>query len=132
MPLALRGVVAPANNSTRFYQQVAQSQRGQKRKAKDMTKPGCGYEGPNIYVRTLQSLRSGIPAEQEYALHHLVKISHERGDKFRFEAFPNLAEALAEYILGITSEYYDIKWKIDYMESDKSINALDGLNGTCE
>ncbi|KAL8754730.1 MAG: hypothetical protein Q9184_005023 [Pyrenodesmia sp. 2 TL-2023] len=130
MPLTLRGVVAPANNSTRFYQQVAQSQRGQKRKAKDMTKPGCGYDGPNIYVRTLQSLRSGIPAEQEYALHHLVKISHERGDKFRFEAFPNLAEALAEYILGITSEYYDIKWKIDYMETDKSIDALDGLNGT--
>ncbi|KAL9047090.1 MAG: hypothetical protein Q9206_006903 [Seirophora lacunosa] len=130
MPLTLRGVVTPANNSTRFYQHVAQSQVGQKRKAKDMTKPGCGYDGPNIYVRTLQALRSGIREEQDYALHHLVKISHERGDKFRFEAFPMLAEALGEYIRGITSEYYDIKWKVDYTESDKSINALDGLNGT--
>ncbi|KAI4137715.1 MAG: hypothetical protein LQ341_005016 [Variospora aurantia] len=130
MPLTLRGVVTPANNSTRFYQQVAQSQVGQKRKAKDMTKPGCGYDGPNIYVRTLQALRSGIREEQDYALHHLVKISHERGDKFRFEAFPMLAEALGEYIRGITSEYYDIRWKVDYTESDKSINALDGLNGT--
>ncbi|KAI4137759.1 MAG: hypothetical protein L6R39_007113 [Caloplaca ligustica] len=130
MPLTLRGVVAPANNSTRFYQQVAQLQNGLKRKAKDMTKPGCGYDGPNIYVRTLQALRSGIPAEQHYALHHLVKISHERGDKFRFEAFPNLAEALTEYILGITSEYYDIHWKIGYMETDKSMNVLDGINGT--
>lgn len=129
MPLTLRGVITPANNSTRFYQQVKQSQ-GPQHKQKDMTKPGCGYEGPNIYVRTLQSLRSGIPAEQEYALHHLVKISHERGDKFKFEAFPMLAEALVDYILSITSEYYDIHWKVDYMESDKSINALDGINGT--
>ncbi|KAI4113536.1 MAG: hypothetical protein LQ338_008160 [Usnochroma carphineum] len=130
MPLTLRGAVAPANNSTGFYQQVAQSEQGSKGKPKDMTKPGCGYEGPNIYVRTLQALRSGIPAEQEYALHHLVKISHERGDKFRFEAFPNLAEALAEYVLGITSEYYGIHWRIDYMGEDKSINALNGIYGT--
>lgn len=130
MPLTLRGVTTPANNSTRFYQQAAQTYGGQKRKAKDMTKPGCGYDGPNIYVRTLQSLRSGIPAEQQYALHHLVKISHERGDKFRFEAFPMLAEAVIEYIIGIASEYYDIEWKIDYMETDKCINVLDGINGT--
>ncbi|KAI4166504.1 MAG: hypothetical protein LQ343_007991 [Gyalolechia ehrenbergii] len=129
MPLTLRGVITPANNSTRFYQQVKQSQ-GPQHKPKDMTKPGCGYDGPNIYVRTLQALRSGIPAEQEYALHHLVKISHERGDKFKFEAFPMLAEGLVEYILGITSEYYDLHWKVDYMESDKSINVLNGLNGT--
>ncbi|KAL8932314.1 MAG: hypothetical protein Q9216_006889 [Gyalolechia sp. 2 TL-2023] len=129
MPLTLRGVITPANNSTRFYQQMKQSQ-GPQHKAKDMTKPGCGYDGPNIYVRTLQSLRSGIPAEQEFALHHLVKISHERGDKFKFEAFPMLAEALVGYILGITSEYYGIHWKVDYTESDKSIDALDGLHGT--
>lgn len=129
MPLTLRGVITPANNSTRFYQQVKQPQ-GPQHKQKDMTKPGCGFEGPNIYVRTLQSLKCGIPTEQEFALHHLVKISHERGDKFKFEAFPSLAEALVEYILTITSEYYDIAWKVDYMESDKSINALDGINGT--
>ncbi|KAL8945899.1 MAG: hypothetical protein Q9222_007627 [Ikaeria aurantiellina] len=130
MPLTLRGVTTPANNSTRFYQQVKQLQAGQKRKAKDMTTPGCGFGGPNIYVRTLQSLRSGIIAEQHYALHHLVKISHERGDKFRFEAFPELAEATAEFILDITSIYYNIHWRIDYAESDTSINALDAINGT--
>ncbi|KAL8932389.1 MAG: hypothetical protein Q9211_006343, partial [Gyalolechia sp. 1 TL-2023] len=129
MPLTLRGLNAPANNSTRFYQQVEQS-HGPQHKPKDMTKPGCGYDGPNIYVRTLQALRSGIPAEQEYALHHLVKISHERGDKFKFEAFPMLAEALVGYILGITSEYYDHYWNVDYTNSDKSIHGLDGINGT--
>ncbi|KAL8799943.1 MAG: hypothetical protein Q9200_007404 [Gallowayella weberi] len=38
-PLTLRGVTTPANNSTRFYQQV--NQHGNKRKAKNVTEPGC-------------------------------------------------------------------------------------------
>ncbi|KAL9604678.1 MAG: hypothetical protein Q9219_000398 [cf. Caloplaca sp. 3 TL-2023] len=129
IPLTLRGVETPANNPIGFYQKVNQTQ-GPKRKVKDMTKPGCGFDGPNIYVRTLQALRSGIPGEEEFALYHLTKISHERGDKFKFEAFPMLAEALTEQIVGITSEYYDIHWKVDYQERDKSIDALDGINGT--
>ncbi|KAL8704508.1 MAG: hypothetical protein Q9201_002317 [Fulgogasparrea decipioides] len=130
MPLTLRGVTTPANNSTRFYQEKQQAQGGQHRKAKDMTKPGCGYQGPNIYVRTLQALRSGIQEEQYYSLHHLVKISHERGDKFKYEAFPGLAEALIEFTIGITSVYYDIHWKFDYSEKLKGINILDCINGT--
>ncbi|KAL8686476.1 MAG: hypothetical protein Q9224_005437, partial [Gallowayella concinna] len=128
-PLTLRGVTTPANNSTRFYQQVNQ-QHGVKRKAKNVTEPGSGFDGPNIYVRTLQALKSGIPGEIRYALHHLVKISHERGDKFRFEAFPGMAEALIEYIMGITSEYYAIHWRITYDENISSDNVIDALNGT--
>jgi chromatin structure-remodeling complex subunit RSC9 len=89
-----------------------------------------GFDGPNIYVRTLQGLRSNIPEEQDYALHHLVKISHERGDKYKFEAFPNLAEALIEYALDASSIFYDVKWEIDYMERSHEINILDGINGT--
>ena len=89
-----------------------------------------GFDGPNIYVRTLQGLRSNIPEEQDYALHHLVKISHERGDKYKFEAFPNLAEALIEYVLDASSLFYDVKWEIDYMEQGHEINRLDGINGT--
>ncbi|KAL8686297.1 MAG: hypothetical protein Q9218_007203 [Villophora microphyllina] len=130
MPLTLRGVTTPANNSTRFYQEKKQAEGGNQKNEKDMTKPGCGYQGPNIYVRTLQSLRSGIQQEQYYALHHLVKISHERGDKFKFEAFPNLAESLIEFIIGITSVYYDIHWKFDYQEILRGINILDCINGT--
>ncbi|KAL9626707.1 MAG: hypothetical protein Q9204_007100 [Flavoplaca sp. TL-2023a] len=129
-PLTLRGVTTPANNSTRFYQQVHQQHAGLKRKAKNVTEPGSGFEGPNIYVRTLQALKSGIPGEISYALHHLVKISHERGDKFRFEAFPGLAEALIEYILTITSEYYALDWRVTYMEDVSSDNVLDAINGT--
>ncbi|KAL8768838.1 MAG: hypothetical protein Q9209_005019 [Squamulea sp. 1 TL-2023] len=129
-PLTLRGVTTPANNSTRFYQQVNQQHIGSRRKAKNVTEPGSGFDGPNIYVRTLQALKSGIPGEIRYALHHLVKISHERGDKFRFEAFPGLAEALIEYIMGITSEYYAIDWRITYMEDVTSDNVLDAINGT--
>lgn len=89
-----------------------------------------GFDGPNIYVRTLQGLRSSIPEEHDYALHHLVKISHERGDKYKFEAFPNLAEALIEYALDASSIFYDVKWDIDYTENCPEPYQLDGINGT--
>ncbi|KAI4196446.1 MAG: hypothetical protein LQ350_006541 [Teloschistes chrysophthalmus] len=127
MPLTLRGVTTPANNSVRFNQEKSVAYGGH---AKDMTKPGCGYNGPNIYVRTLQALRSGLEAEQWYSVHHLAKISHERGDKFKFEAFPNLAEAMIEFIISITSVYYDIEWEFDYQEVKQGIHILDCINGT--
>ena len=90
----------------------------------------AGFEGPNIYVRTLQGLRSQVSEEQDYALHHLVKISHERGDKYKFDAFPNLAEGLIDYVLGISSLFYDVKWDICYSEDRHEINTLDGISGT--
>ena len=92
--------------------------------------PEAGFEGPNIYVRTLQGLRSQVPEEQDYALHHLVKISHERGDKYKFDAFPNLAEGLIEYVLGVSSLFYDVKWEIRYSDDEHGINVLDGIRGT--
>ena len=64
-------------------------------------------------------------------MHHLVKISHERGDKYKFEAFPNLAESLIEYALRVSCLFYDVKWKISYFDDvPHEINELDGLNGT--
>ena len=64
-------------------------------------------------------------------MHHLVKISHERGDKYKFEAFPNLAESLIEYALRVSCLFYDVKWKISYFDdAPHEINELDGLNGT--
>lgn len=95
-----------------------------------MNPPEAGYEGPNIYVRILLSLRSTVPAEQDYALHHLVKISHERGDKYKVEAFPTLAETLIEYALGVSSLFYNVRWEVDYTEKKLDINTLDGINGT--
>ena len=81
-------------------------------------------------MRTLQGLRSQVPEEQDYALHHLVKISHERGDKYKFDAFPNLAEGLIEYVLGISSLFYDVKWEICYSDYEDAVNVLDGIRGT--
>ena len=81
-------------------------------------------------MRTLQGLRSHVPEEQDYALHHLVKISHERGDKYKFDAFPNLAEGLIEYVLGISSLFYDVKWEICYSDHEEGVNVLDGIRGT--
>ncbi len=92
--------------------------------------PQAGFDGPNIYVRTLQGLRSQVAEEQDYALHHLVKISHERGDKYKFDAFPNLAEGLVEFVLGISSLFYDVKWDICYSEDKHEVNTLDGISGT--
>lgn len=65
-------------------------------------------------------------------MHHLVKISHERGDKYKFEAFPGLAEGLIEKVLEVSSLFYDIKWEIsfDEYESKREVHILDGMNGT--
>lgn len=59
-----------------------------------------------------------------------MKISHERGDKYRVEAFPTLAETLIEYALGVSSLFYDVLWEVDYTERKFDLNILDGINGT--
>lgn len=91
-----------------------------------------GFEGPNIYIRCLMALRSGIFEEQQFALYHLVKISFERHDKFKFEGFPGLSEGLVEKVLEIGSLFYDVKWKISWVSSVAADNAdtLDGNEGT--
>lgn len=77
------------------------------------------------------ALRSGLLDEQEYALHHLVKISFERGDKYRFDQFSGLIEALVDKILETCSFFYDIDWKLSYNEDDQALNnVLDALHGS--
>ncbi|KAL6714389.1 Chromatin structure-remodeling complex protein rsc9 [Lecanora helva] len=135
--LMLRPLLTPSQNLALFKDKLRLAREARRAElglaspsTKGMMKPGAGFEGPNIYVRTLQGLRSQVPEEQDYALHHLVKISHERGDKYKFEAFPNLAEGLIEYVLGISSLFYDVKWDIDFSEDRHEFNTLDGINGT--
>ena len=60
----------------------------------------------------------------------MVKISHERGDKYKFDAFPNLAEGLIEYVLGVSSLFYDVRWEICYSDYEDKVNVLDGIRGT--
>jgi chromatin structure-remodeling complex subunit RSC9 len=85
-------------------------------------------------LRCLQSLLSRIPAEQAFALNHLVKISFERGDKFRFEQFPKLVEGLVEKALEVGNLFYQVEWTITYdsEQEDGPIEELDGNTGTAD
>jgi chromatin structure-remodeling complex subunit RSC9 len=130
-PLTLKPVVTPANNPD-FYR----NERKRKleaaagplaRKYRNIMLPGTGFIGPNIYVRAQLALQSGIAEEEQYALHHLVKISHERGDKYRFDQFPGLADALLKKILQVTGLFYDVEWDVTY--DDENVAAEETLNG---
>ncbi|KAK4180103.1 hypothetical protein QBC36DRAFT_47044 [Triangularia setosa] len=94
--------------------------------------PQGALDGPNIYERCLLALRSGIRSEQAFGTHHLLKISHERGDKYKFSAFCGLAEGLTELALSIGSMIYHVNWTVSYdPDSDNTdIGELDGLEGT--
>jgi chromatin structure-remodeling complex subunit RSC9 len=134
-PLSLKPVITPANNPE-FYR----NERKRKleanagplaKKYRNIMLPGTGFIGPNIYVRAQLALQSGIPDEEQYALHHLVKISHERGDKYRFDQFPGLADALIKKSLQVTGLFFDIDWDVMYDEEyfagdDETLNGLDG------
>ncbi|KAF2203584.1 hypothetical protein GQ43DRAFT_478934 [Delitschia confertaspora ATCC 74209] len=137
VPSTMKPVVTPATNPDYFRNLreryiAKRPARGQP--VKGMMLPGTGYPGPNIYIRVLQSLQSGVPAEEAYALHHMVKISYERGDKYRFDGYPGLAEALMAKVLQVASIFYDVSWEVSYMEEviKKDGNVLDGLYGTTD
>ena len=138
IPVALRPVPTPSSNPTQFKEKIRRlrdeqlAKMGRAPPPRQTMLPGTGFDGPNIYVRTLLALRSRVPQEQDYALHHLVKISHERGDKYRFEAFPGLADGLIEKVLEICSLFYEVEWQISYTGDGgtNQTHVLDGLNGT--
>lgn len=133
-PSTVRPVVTPANNPDHFQSLRRKwiANRNARRgilPTRGMMLPGTGFTGPNIYIRAMLALQSGIPGEVAYALHHLVKISHERGDKYRFDGFPGLAEALMMRVLKVSSLFYNVEWDVQYSEGED----LDGdkvLNGT--
>ncbi|KAE8453338.1 hypothetical protein EG329_011406 [Mollisiaceae sp. DMI_Dod_QoI] len=135
-PLTLRPVVTPGNNPGEFARRqkaLKDAAAGKPLLSKQggIMLPGTGFDGPNIYVRCLCALRSGIPSEQDYALHHLVKISMERGDKYRFEGFPGLAEALVEKVLEVASLFYKVDWEVAYTEDGITTpTILNGIDGT--
>ena len=140
MALTLRPVITPGNNPDVFRQRKAMA------KAQNTPRPPPEVQhylrpsipnnmnGPNIYIRCLYGLRSGIPEEQDFALHHLVKVSYERGDKYKFEGFPLLAETLLEKAIEITTLIYDVKWDVSYEDDEdgRSANTINGSYGTPE
>lgn len=92
------------------------------------------FEGPNIYLRCLLSLRSKVLAEQAFALTHLVRISFERGDKYKFDSFPGLSDGLIDKALEIGSIFYKVNWELTYNQHDsvENIHLLDAINGTSD
>ncbi|KAK5136739.1 hypothetical protein LTR08_002035 [Meristemomyces frigidus] len=137
-PLSLKPVTTPANNPE-FYRnerkRKAEANAGPlAKKYRHIMLPGAGFIGPSIYDRTQMALMSGVPGEEEYALHHLVKISHERGDKYRFDAYPGLAEALVKKVLQVSGLFYDVDWDVSYDEDTMYLDdeTLDGLSGTSD
>ncbi|KAK7931488.1 hypothetical protein PG985_002200 [Apiospora marii] len=129
----LRPVNTPGNNPAEFIRRQRQLRAEPPPPARPIA-PGAGFDGPNIYTRCLQSLRSGIPSEQAFALNHLVKISFERGDKYKFESFLGLAEGLIEKGLEVGNLFYHVDWQVAYFGVDETedIGTLDGANGTSD
>lgn len=135
-PLTLKPLATPSNNAEHYRNErkrKAEANAGPlARKYRQIMLPGTGFIGPNIYVRAQMALQSGIAQEEEYALHHLVKISHERGDKYKFVQFPGLADALVKKVLQVSSLFYDINWDVNFddetFQSDEE--TLNGLTGT--
>jgi chromatin structure-remodeling complex subunit RSC9 len=134
IPVNLKPVVTPSNNPQAFRKQRQNEMVNRKNRPipmSGMMLPGTGFPGPNIYIRALHALRSREPEEEAYALHHLVKISHERGDKYRFDQFPGLAEALVAKVIEVASIFYDVKFDISFVEEElEQPNTLNGLSGT--
>jgi chromatin structure-remodeling complex subunit RSC9 len=64
----------------------------------------------------------------------LVKISFERGDKYKFSQFGGLAEGLTEFALGVGNMFYDVDWTInnDPDSDEGEIGELDGINGSAD
>ncbi|KAF2139377.1 uncharacterized protein K452DRAFT_275626 [Aplosporella prunicola CBS 121167] len=130
VPSNVKPVVTPSNNPEHFRNlRNRLASRGSRSlpQNKGMMLPGTGFTGPNIYIRALLALQSGSVEEQAYALHHLVKISHERGDKYRFDGFPGLAEALIARLLEVSTLFYGVHWDVCYSE-DEALERNDTLN----
>ncbi|KAH8730682.1 hypothetical protein GQ44DRAFT_605672 [Phaeosphaeriaceae sp. PMI808] len=134
LPATMKAVVTPSNQLDNYAQSRKKyilNKRNRPIPPKGMMLPGTGFPGPNIYIRALHALRSKQPEEEAYALHHLVKISHERGDKYRFDQFPGLAEALITKVIDVGSLFFDVAWAISYSEDDfDQAHVLNGLTGT--
>jgi len=86
----------------------------------------------HIYKRAHYGLQSGIPDEVDFALYHLVQISNQRWDKFKFEGFPLLAETLMQKALDVTYLCTGVKWEFEYdpLKPADRVNVLNSLYGT--
>lgn len=87
-------------------------------------KIGGGVIGPPMMFRVALSLKSGLPAEIDWALHHLVRMSFQEADSLRLDLFPGLAEALLSK-LASAREVIDVALSKPTTDGDSFAN-LDG------
>ncbi|KKA27310.1 hypothetical protein TD95_004006 [Thielaviopsis punctulata] len=134
LTINVKPVDTPSNNHAEFLRRRQADKIKAAGGPRPPFQPGKGCEGPNIYLRCLYALRSGLKDEEAYALNHLVKISFERGDKYKFESFPGLLEGLVSKALQIGSLFYNVEWKINWMHdpTNTDIGNLDGVEGTSD
>ncbi|CAN8097693.1 unnamed protein product [Discula destructiva] len=135
--LTLRPIETPANSPAKFAKRPLMTVPAAPRQAPlpgSLNIQPSPFDGPNIYARCLYALRSTVPSEEAFAVHHLMKISYERGDRYKFEGFPGLAEGLVNIAVRVGELFYDVKWTVCYdPESDGADPAeLDGVNGTAD
>ena len=86
----------------------------------------------HIYKRAHYGLQSGIPDEVDFALYHLVQISNQRWDKFKFEGFPLLAETLMEKAMEISILCAGVRWELqyDFRQPTDRPNVLNAIRST--
>jgi chromatin structure-remodeling complex subunit RSC9 len=135
VPMSMREVTTPGNRPGLF---VGHDGKGKLAKQPDFYDPYYPLrflevpKSDHIYKRAFYGLQSGISDEVDFALYHLVQISNQRWDKFKFEGFPLLAETLMEKAMEITLLCTGVKWELEYdfhRPMDK-VNVLNSLHGT--
>ncbi|KAJ5595074.1 uncharacterized protein N7459_001282 [Penicillium hispanicum] len=135
LPMATREVPTPGNRPGLFASLYDRSKTVKAADFYDPYFPLRYLEVPrtdHIYKRAHYGLQSGIPDEVDFALYHLVQISNQRWDKFKFEGFPLLAETLMQKALDITFLCTGVRWEFEYdprYPTDR-VNVLNSLHGT--
>ncbi|KAL4887018.1 hypothetical protein BJY04DRAFT_45586 [Aspergillus karnatakaensis] len=135
VPMSTRDVWTPGNRPSLFNGLLEKGKTVRQADFYDPYFPLRFVEVPksdHIYKRAHYGLQSGIPDEVDFALYHLVQISNQRGDKFKFEGFPLLAENLLEKAMEVSVLCSGVKWELqyDFRQTTDRINVLNALHGT--
>lgn len=135
VPMSTREVFTPGNRPGLFLSPADRRKLAKQPDFYDPYFPLRFVEVPksdHIYKRAHYGLQSGIPDEVDFALYHLVQISNQRWDKFKFEGFPLLAETLMEKAMEITLLCTGVRWELEYdfRQPTGRVNVLNSLRGT--
>ncbi|KAL4943666.1 hypothetical protein BDV06DRAFT_131815 [Aspergillus oleicola] len=135
VPMSTRDVWTPGNRPSLFSSYLNKAKTVKQADFYDPYFPLRFIEVPksdHIYKRAHYGLQSGITDEVDFALYHLVQISNQRGDKFKFEGFPLLAENLMEKAMEVTTLCTGVKWELqyDFGQTTDRVNVLNALHGT--